>query len=219
MTSPGVNSGDDREPRDGDSFNFVDNRRIDPETGDVRDGAGSAAAAAGSAPGADDQPGDGADPIAHLDFEPGAEVSDELAAAQAKAAELLDDLQRERASFTNYRNRALRDQEAARTRGIEDVLTALLPALDDIARAKEHEELSGPFAAIVDKVTGSLEKFGVEAFGAVGDEFDPAIHEALMHQPDEEASSITVSHVVEPGYRIGDKVVRAARVAVTGPQQ
>ncbi|WP_142113590.1 nucleotide exchange factor GrpE [Rarobacter incanus] len=199
---------EDKEP-----FHFVDNRRIDPETGDVREGADQAGA--GSAPagaGSDD-------PIAHLDFDPAGPIDDELAAAQAKATELLDDLQRERASFTNYRNRALRDQEAARTKGVEDVLSALLPALDDISRAKEHEQLSGPFAAIVEKVTGALSKFNVESFGAVGEEFDPTLHEALMHQEDPDAQAITISHVIEPGYRIGEKVVRAARVAVTGPAQ
>ncbi|GAA2237925.1 nucleotide exchange factor GrpE [Rarobacter faecitabidus] len=193
-------------------FHFVDNRRFDPETGDVREGAGSADKA-GSAPGGGEVDEDS---IEHLDFEP---PSDELAAAQQRADELLEDLQRERASFTNYRNRSLRDQQAARTRGVEDVLTALLPALDDLARARQHEELEGPFAAIADKLVAALGKFEVESFGAVGEEFDPTLHEALMHQPDEDAAAITVTHVIAPGYKIGDKVVRAAQVAVSGPQQ
>jgi len=201
----------EEESSSGAPFHFQDKRRIDPETGEPR------------VPAADAQAGAADDGIDHLHFVPDASVADvdpdeALAAAQAKAAELLDDLQRERASFTNYRNRALRDQEAARTRGLEDVLFALLPVLDDIERARSHGELEGPFVAIADKLDGSLGKFGVERYGAVGDEFDPAVHEALMHQPDESASTVTVQAVIEPGYRIGEKIVRAARVAVIGPQ-
>src|SRR5690606_8385773 len=114
--------------------------------------------------------------------------------------------------FTNYRNRALRDQEAARVQGTQDVLAALLPVLDDIERAKQHAELSGPMAAIAEKLDASLAKFGIERYGAVGEEFDPNVHEALMHSTDAEATSTTINLVVEPGYRIGEKVVRAARV-------
>nr|WP_216077838.1 nucleotide exchange factor GrpE [Isoptericola sediminis] len=155
-----------------------------------------------------------------LDFEPVGEAAEdsELLQAKAQAAENLDALQRERASFTNYRNRALRDQEAARTQGTQDVLAALLPVLDDIERAKSHGELSGPMAAIAEKLDASLAKFGIERFGAVGEEFDPTVHEALMHNTDAEATATTVNLVVEPGYRIGDKVVRAARVGVVGPE-
>jgi len=201
----------EEQPSSGAPFHFEDKRRIDPETGEPRVPAGDGGA------------GDGID---HLDFTPdavvtggaGPEEGDALAAAQARAAELLDDLQRERASFTNYRNRALRDQEAARTRGIEDVLVGLLPVLDDIERARSHGELEGPFLAIAEKLDGALGRFGVERYGVAGDEFDPAVHEALMHQPDDSASTVTVQAVIEPGYRIGEKIVRAARVAVVGPQ-
>ncbi|MCO7274694.1 nucleotide exchange factor GrpE [Cellulosimicrobium cellulans] len=220
MTSPedrGPEEQAGREPGQGPEdkpFQFTDKRKVDPETGRPREGAG-AGSARGSA-------GDDAetDPLAGLDFEPSdeAEVDAAVLAAKAEAAEHLDALQRERASFTNYRNRSLRDQEAARTKGIEDVLTALLPVLDDIDRARQHGELTGPFAAISDKLDASLEKFGIERYGAVGDEFDPTVHEALMHQPDPEATATTVNLVIEPGYRIGDRVVRAARVSVVGPQ-
>jgi len=209
------NPGTPEEQSSGAPFHFEDKRRIDPETGEPRVPAGDSQAAG---------PDDGID---HLDFTPDAAVSgdggaaddgDALAAAQARAAELLDDLQRERASFTNYRNRALRDQEAARARGTEDVLLGLLPVLDDIERARSHGELEGPLLAIAEKLDGALGRFGVQRYGAVGDEFDPAVHEALMHQPDDSASTVTVQAVIEPGYRIGEKIVRAARVAVVGPQ-
>jgi len=199
------------EPEEGSGetpFQFTDKRKVDPESGEARP--------AGSA----DQAGASDDPLAALDFEPEGEAAEsaEVLKAKAEAAEHLDALQRERASFTNYRNRSLRDQEAARTQGTQDVLVALLPVLDDIERAKQHAELSGPMAAIAEKLDASLAKFGVERFGQVGEEFDPTVHEALMHNVDPDVAATTVSLVVEPGYRIGEKVVRAARVGVVGPE-
>jgi len=210
-----VTGGDQQGPEEQRSedkpFHFTDKRKVDPSTAQSRP-AGEAAGA-GEADAA-------ADPLAGLDFEPSgeAEVDAAVLAAQAEAAQHLESLQRERASFTNYRNRALRDQEAARAKGVEDVLTALLPVLDDIDRARQHGELTGPFAAIADKLDTSLERFGVERYGAVGEEFDPTVHEALMHQTDPEATAATVNLVIEPGYRIGERVVRAARVSVVGPE-
>ena len=203
-----------REPGQGSDdkpFQFTDKRKVDPESGRAPPPGAAGGRPAGAAAPA---------PPPRLDFEPSDEAGVDAAvlAAKAEAAEHLDALQRERASFTNYRNRSLRDQEGARTKGIEDVLTALLPVLDDIDRARQHGELTGPFAAIADKLDASLEKFGIERYGAVGDEFDPTVHEALMHQPDPEATTTTVNLVIEPGYRIGDRVVRAARVSVVGPQ-
>lgn len=197
-------------------FHFTDKRKVDPTTGHKRE------VPDGGTPDPEDAaaaPGEG-DPLEALDFAPEGEAAEdsEVMQAKAEAAEHLDALQRERASFTNFRNRARRDQEAARTQGTQDVLTALLPVLDDIERAKAHAELSGPMAAIAEKLDASLTKFGVERFGAVGEEFDPTVHEALMHNTDAEAESTTVNLVVEPGYRIGEKVVRAARVGVVGPE-
>ncbi|MCA5894281.1 nucleotide exchange factor GrpE [Isoptericola sp. NEAU-Y5] len=203
--------------RSGDApFQFTDKRKVDPATGEARhedQPAEPEPAGPGDADG-------GTDPLEALDFEPagdGAE-SAEVMAAKAEAAAHLDALQRERASFTNYRNRSLRDQEAARSQGVQDVLTGLLPVLDDIERAKQHGELEGPMAAIAEKLDASLAKFGIERFGAVGEEFDPTVHDALMHNVDADATSTTVNLVVEPGYRIGERVVRAARVGVVGPE-
>jgi molecular chaperone GrpE len=204
-------------------FQFTDKRRVDPESGTPRPaGDASDAPAPGGVGGVDDAEaleaaGDAADPLAALDFEPST-ADEELISAKAEAAERLDALQRERAAFTNYRNRALRDQETARTQGVQDVLSALLPVLDDVERARQHAELSGPMAAIAEKLDGTLARFGIERFGAVGEEFDPTVHEALMHSADAEATATTVNLVIEPGYRIGEKVVRAARVGVVGPE-
>jgi molecular chaperone GrpE len=202
----------------GDSpFHFTDKRKVDPTSGEKRDASDGGTAAGQDAEASGEA---GTDPLEALDFTPEGEAAEDsdLLAAKAEAAEHLDALQRERASFTNYRNRALRDQEAARTRGTQDVLAALLPVLDDIERAKQHAELSGPMAAIAEKLDASLAKFGVERFGTVGEEFDPTVHEALMHNTDPSAESTTVNLVVEPGYRIGEKIVRAARVGVVGPE-
>ncbi len=196
-------------------FSFTDKRKVDPASGSPRVPEPEQAEAPGEANGA--APAGETDPLAGLDFEPSPETA-ELEKAKAEAAEHLDALQRERASFTNYRNRALRDQEAARTRGVEDVLTALLPVLDDIERAKAHAELVGPMAAIAEKLDASLAKFGIERFGKVGEVFDPTLHDALMHRETDTATEVTIELVIEPGYRIGDRVVRAARVGVVGPE-
>ena len=172
---------------------------------------------------------DGTDPLEGLDFEPGEHAFDadqpaaepeltELEKAQAESAERLGDLQRLNAEYVNFSKRAKREQELARNRGIEDMLVALLPVLDDVSRARAAGDLTGPFEAISDKLTATLTRFGVESYGEVGEEFDPAVHEALMHQSSEDATSTTVTAVIETGYRIGDRIVRAARVAVVGPQ-
>ncbi|MHA7133768.1 nucleotide exchange factor GrpE [Oerskovia turbata] len=196
-------------------FQFTDKRKVTPE-GQPKE---AAPEGAGSAEGGAEA-GQAEDPLAGLDFEPSGEAGDDVAllAARSEAAAHLDALQRERASFTNYRNRSLRDQEAARVKGTEDVLSALLPVLDDIDRARQHGELEGPFAAISDKLDASLAKFGIERYGQVGEAFDPTVHEALMHQVDPSVESATVNLVIEPGYRIGERVVRAARVSVVGPE-
>ena len=145
-------------------------------------------------------------------------VLTDLEKAQAEAASHLADLQRLNAEYVNFSKRAKREQEAARGRGVEDVLNSHLPVLDDINRARQAGELTGPFEAISEKLGGVLGKFGVESFGEVGQEFDPNLHEALMHQTSAEATSTTITHLIEVGYKIGDRVVRAARVAVTGPE-
>ncbi|GHH79837.1 nucleotide exchange factor GrpE [Promicromonospora soli] len=211
------------EPEDSEEhpFQFTDKRKVDSSGEQARPAAPEPADEPASEPvETPAQQDTSGDPLAGLDFEPSGDAAEasEVLKAKAEAAEHLDALQRERASFTNYRNRALRDQEAARNRGVQDVLAALLPVLDDVERAKQHGELSGAMAAIAEKLDQSLQKFGVERFGKVGEEFDPTLHEALMHSTVADATAATVNLVVEPGYKIGDKVVRAARVGVVGPE-
>ncbi len=141
-----------------------------------------------------------------------------LGKAKKEAADYLEALQRERAEFINYRNRAQKEQERFRQHGIIDVLTALLPALDDIDRIREHSEMDDSFKAVANKIDKAFEKFGVEKFGEKGEDFDPTKHDAILHKPDPNAEKETVDTVVEAGYRIGDRVIRAARVVVASPQ-
>ena len=141
-----------------------------------------------------------------------------LGQAKKEAAEYLEALQRERAEFINFRNRSQKEQERFRQHGIIDVLTALLPALDDIDRIREHSEMDDSFKAVANKIDKAFEKFGVEKFGEKGEDFDPTKHDAILHKPDPQAEKETVDTVVEAGYRIGDRVIRAARVVVASPQ-
>ena len=138
------------------------------------------------------------------------------------AAERLADLRRLQAEYVNYKKRVDRDRAVARELGIIHVVESLLPVLDDIHMAREHGDLaSGPFSAIAEKLESTLARLGIERFGAPGEAFDPAVHEALMHieaELDPAATTTTVVHVLQPGYRSGERVVRAARVAVADPQ-
>lgn len=142
-----------------------------------------------------------------------------LGKAKAEAAEYLDALQRERAAFVNFRNRAAKEQDRYREHGIVDVLTALLPALDDIDRIRANSQLDDSFAAVAAKIDKTFEKFGVEKFGTPGEAFDPKRHEGILHKPDANVTEETVDTVVEAGYKIGDRVIRAARVVVAVPQE
>ena len=143
--------------------------------------------------------------------------ADALAAAQAEAAKNLDALQRSQADYVNLRNRTTRQIATARADGREDVFRALLPVLDQLYRAQTHGELTGPMEAISTQIDTALGKLGFTRYGAPGDEFDPAHHEAVMHQTDPEAASETVKDVFDAGYLNGEKVVRPAKVSVVGP--
>ncbi|NMM94967.1 nucleotide exchange factor GrpE [Bifidobacterium oedipodis] len=185
-------------------------------------GAASAAASAADTAGAADA---GADTAATADSAgagDGEGASEDtltpLGKAKKEAAEYLEALQRERAEFINFRNRAQKEQERFRQHGITDVLTALLPALDDIDRIRQHSEMDDSFKAVAAKIDKAFEKFGVEKFGEQGEDFDPTKHDAILHKPDASAEKETVDTVVEAGYRIGDRVIRAARVVVASPQ-
>ena len=135
----------------------------------------------------------------------------------ARLQELTADLQRLQAEYVNYKRRVDRDRDVARKAGIESVLKDFLPVLDDLRSAREHEELTGGFKAVADEVERVAGKYGLEAFGQPGDPFDPHIHEALLHAHATGITGPTCVEILQPGYRIGDKVLRVARVAVAEP--
>jgi molecular chaperone GrpE len=145
----------------------------------------------------------------------------DLASDAQLAAERLADLQRVQAEYVNYRKRVERDRDVARDQAVGSVLESLLPVLDDLHLARQHGDLDGgPFAAIADKLEAVLARFGLERFGEVGEPFDPSVHEALMHTEADLGEGIdvtTVTQVLQPGYRQGDRLLRAARVAVADP--
>ena len=174
----------------------------------------TAATAANAASSESQENGDSADSAT----QDGEDTLTPLGQAKKEAAEYLEALQRERAEFINFRNRSQKEQERFRQHGIIDVLTALLPALDDIDRIREHSEMDESFKAVSTKIDKAFVKFGVEKFGEKGEDFDPTKHDAILHKPDPQAEKETVDTVVEAGYRIGDRVIRAARVVVASPQ-
>ena len=151
-----------------------------------------------------------------------AELQDAVEAESADAAlaaERLDSLLRLQAEFTNFKNRTAREKEQLRGFVTSELVTALLPVLDDIDAARKHGDLQeGPFAAIATKLEESLKKEGVERFGEVGEPFDPNIHEAVMQQPTSEVEPDHISMVLRYGYRVKDRVVRTAQVAVAAAE-
>lgn len=138
----------------------------------------------------------------------------------SKEAELLADLQRLQAEFVNYKTRVERDRDVARSAAIAEVLRAVLPALDDLTRAESHGDLEGsPFAAVVAKLRNAGDKFGLKQFAAKGDKFDPEVHNALVQTPNAEVTENVIADVVEPGYMLGERLLRPAMVAVFIPAE
>ncbi|CAM3283247.1 hypothetical protein STSO111631_11975 [Stackebrandtia soli] len=146
-----------------------------------------------------------------------------IAGAAGELAEALDertrDLQRITAEYHNYRKRVERDKAAAAEAVTATVIGGLLPVLDDIDRARDHGDLVGGFASVADQLLGTLSKLGLEVFGAKGDPFDPAIHEAVAHMHSSEVTETSCIDVMRRGYRIGDRLIRPAMVAVAEPTE
>jgi len=156
-----------------------------------------------------------ADVLADLEAQLG-----DLGAVVSKEAELLADLQRLQAEFVNYKARVERDRDVARNNAIAEVLRAFFPAMDDLSRAEAHGDLDGsPFAAVANKLRAAGDKFGLKQFGAKGDVFNPELHDALVQTPNPEVTENTIADVIEPGYQLGERVIRAAKVAVFQPAE
>lgn len=190
MTAPDTHREEGLDP---DRVVVRDKRRLDPETGEVRE----AYVVDGS-------------------------VVSEPAPAEPqvdRVAELTGDLQRVSAEYANYRKRVDRDRVLVVEMATAGLLAELLPLLDDVERARQHGDLDGAFKSVGEGVEAVAAKLGLERFGAVGDAFDPAVHEALMAAaPDAEATVATCAEVLQPGYRlVSGRVLRPARVAVAEP--
>jgi molecular chaperone GrpE len=139
----------------------------------------------------------------------------ELDALQAQLDERTSDLQRISAEYSNYRRRVERDRQLVMDMAKAQVINQFLTVLDDIERAQEHGDLFGAFKAVADKVVAALQAQGLEPFGAIGDGFDPEVHEAVQHATSPDVDKPTVTVVLRRGYRLGERVLRPALVGVT----
>jgi molecular chaperone GrpE len=140
-----------------------------------------------------------------------------MAVTQAQLAERTADVQRIQAEYANYRKRVERDRIAVREQALANVLAELLPILDDIGRAREHGELSGGFKSVAESLESATAKLGLVSYGEKGEPFDPMIHEALIHSYSDQVSEPTSVQILQPGYKVGDRILRPARVAVAEP--
>jgi molecular chaperone GrpE len=184
-----VSSNDSYEP-----VTVTDKRRIDPETGEIREQA-TGPAPSGPAPA------------------PSGPAPEAAGSEDDEVAELKSTLQRVKAEYDNYRKRTLRDQQLIAERTKAALVAQLLPVLDDLDRARSHGDLeSGPLKSVADKLATALEGLGLSGFGDEGDEFDPALHEAVQHEG--EGTHPIVGTVMRRGYKVGDQVVRHALVGV-----
>jgi len=181
-------------------------------------GSGGASAAADGRRGPDEAPGSvTADEVLEGIIEDVAPAGQQQSDAEARLAERTADLQRLQAEYANYRKRVDRDRAAVREQAVATVLTGLLPALDAIDQAREHGELSGGFKSVADSLSSALGKLGLVAYGDTGDPFDPKIHEALTHTYSPDVTEDTCVEIWQPGYKVGDRILRPARVAVAEP--
>lgn len=142
----------------------------------------------------------------------------QLDQARTALGERTADLQRLQAEYQNYRRRVERDRIAVKEIAVASLLTELLPTLDDIGRARDHGELVGGFKSVAESLESAAAKMGLQQFGKEGEPFDPTIHEALMHSYAPDVTETTCVAILQPGYRIGERTIRPARVAVAEPQ-
>jgi molecular chaperone GrpE len=136
---------------------------------------------------------------------------------KAQLAERTADLQRLQAEYANYRKRVDRDRAAVKEQAVAGALTGLIPVLDAIDRAREHGELTGGFKSVADQLNAALSRLGLVTYGEKGDPFDPKIHEALTHTYSPDVTENTCVDILQPGYQVGERILRPARVAVAEP--
>ncbi len=191
--------------REGDEPAIQDKRKIDPKTGEPR-AEKPAAVPADQAP----EEGDG---LSEEDLALLADAEKDLVAEYREIAA------RAQADLKNFRTRVERDRAANREAVIAEVIRSLLPVIDDLDRADAHGDLveGAPVTLISQKLRAGFEKYGLRPVGEVGEVFDPNIHEAVVHLPDPDAEGETVKDVIQIGYALGDRLLRAAKVAVSAP--
>jgi molecular chaperone GrpE len=143
---------------------------------------------------------------------------DELVKVGAQRDEYLALAQRTQADFENYRKRVARESVLAQERGVMKLAKELLPALDNLDRALEAADQDDPLLQGVrlvrEELSAALARMGVESFSPAGEPFDPAFHEAMAQRPLPGVPCGTVAEVYQPGYRLGDQIIRPARVVV-----
>lgn len=152
------------------------------------------------------------------DTDPTVGLTAQLDQARMALSERTADLQRLQAEYQNYRRRVERDRVTVKEVAVANLLSELLPVLDDVGRAREHGELVGGFKSVAESLETVVAKLGLQQFGKEGEPFDPTIHEALMHSYAPDVTETTCVAILQPGYRIGERTIRPARVAVAEPQ-
>ncbi|MFE3602615.1 nucleotide exchange factor GrpE, partial [Streptomyces sp. NPDC059142] len=176
--------------------------------------------------GADDATPMAAEPDSAQESGPAAPAGDiqdaallaQLDQVRTALGERTGDLQRLQAEYQNYRRRVERDRVSVKEIAVANLLTELLPVLDDIGRARDHDELVGGFKSVAESLEAVTVKLGLQPFGTEGEPFDPTIHEALMHSYAPDVTETTCVAILQPGYRFGERTIRPARVAVAEPQ-
>ena len=214
-----ADSAENQSEERGDEPIIRDKRKIDPVTGEARESQSGAASESQSGAATESS----ADSIEDFDGEPFTDEDRVLLdqAAQDLVADMRSDMLRAQADLVNFRTRVERDRAANRDAVIAEVIRSMLPALDDLARAESHGDLTegAPLTLIAQKLRGAFERFGLRQIGEKGEVFDPAFHEAVVQLPSADATANTIADVIEPGYVLGDRLVRAAKVAVSVPAE
>jgi molecular chaperone GrpE len=142
-------------------------------------------------------------------------VKDDLADAKAEAKANLDGWQRAKADYVNALKRFEGEKKGERVRGVEKAVEQLLPAFDALERAKDHGEVPEGFQAIAKQLESAFASLGLEPLGTVGEKFDPSLHEAYGQDPAEsQEQDDTITAVLERGYKLGDRILRPAKVRV-----
>ncbi len=204
MASQSKEPKDPNDPNEAEEPVVRNKRKIDPKTGEARDA--------------------GIEGLIQAEG-PDVELSDEDAALLAEAehdlvAEYRDRAARAEAELKNFRTRVERDRVANRDAVIAEVIRTLLPAIDDLDRAEAHDDLTegSPLAIVAQKLRAGFERYGLRRVGEVGEAFDPQVHEAIVQLPTPGVTINTVADVIEPGYALGERLIRAAKVAVSVPE-